>query len=310
MMGHHSANSPSPTIQITVLTIATLLILIVLILIIGPSHILSDSACSCPQTNLHLDISANPAPGAASAGSSSTGGSPGQTTILNTDTYSGTHLRKYKSFPPLTETHITDSHPDTWEGLFSPYIAAGGLHVTQDSVEGHPLYDDFPDVRGRPQEWIGHGITMMHQLHCLIMIRGALFPANNNIKLNSTSSPPENWRDETSTDRKHMSHCFEYLAQTIICSADDTLEPPHKEMNDDGKTSDWFVTPGGAIHQCKDPRPIWEMSVRMHLEPGNMSDWRPGIGAREYFADELRRTGYQHEIPNVFQLGVLGGGVL
>ncbi|KAL4923449.1 uncharacterized protein BDV17DRAFT_296343 [Aspergillus undulatus] len=179
-------------------------------------------------------------------------------------------------------THLSPEYPDTWERMFQPYHAAGGLCVTQDSIEGSPLFDEHPETRAEEEPeggGIEHRIAMMHQLHCLFTLRGVLYPENNNLAVNSTSRPPDVFTDDEvgRMGRMHLSHCFEYLIQTIIYAADDTLETPHKEINDDG-IADWYVTPGGKIHQCKDPQPLWEMSVRAHMEPMNMSDWRPGVG--------------------------------
>ncbi|KAL3473029.1 hypothetical protein BJX99DRAFT_272460 [Aspergillus californicus] len=294
-LSHPSSTSTNPTIHITFLTISTLLILTVLILIIGPSRILSDSYSSpsaCQSQGIHVTTDSSI--------------TPPLSNILQTAQYDGRHIRKYNSSSKLLATTIDPKDPYTWEGLLSPPLAAGGLRVQADSINHLDDYPDVPadDVPGG----VGQVIAMMHQLHCLIGLRGLTFPENNNVAVNSSS---KSYQEETiEKNRGHWSHCFDYLAQAIICHADDTIERPKKVLKDGGKSAYWKVDGGGAIHQCRDPRPIWEMSIRSHLDPIDMSKWREGIGAREFFADELKETGYRHEIPDIFSLGVLGGGVL
>ncbi|KAL4916699.1 hypothetical protein BDW62DRAFT_185857 [Aspergillus aurantiobrunneus] len=200
-MGHHhfsSSPSSNATIHITVLTIATLLILSLLILVIGPSRILSDSysSSSCPQQQIHITPAHPPE-------------SPAN--ILNTAQYDGTHLRIYNSSQKLLVTTIDPSNPHTWESLLSPPLAAGGLRIQAESINH---LDDYPDVAAEPVEGgVGHVIAMMHQLHCLIAIRGLIFPENNNVLVNSSSKPFQESTDEG--NRRHWSHCFEYLAQVF-----------------------------------------------------------------------------------------------
>ncbi|KAL4902595.1 hypothetical protein BDW74DRAFT_158085 [Aspergillus multicolor] len=242
MMGLHT-NNPStanPTIHITVLTITTILILTLLILIIGPSRILSDAAssttCSCTYPPIHLD---------SSTGSINIQDPQSRPSVLNTARYDGTHLRTYKKAPQLTATKISDKFPNTWEGMISPPNAAGGIRVTQASLEGSK-FDNLPDILGEAEAvGLNHVIGMLHQLHCLITIRRMFFPENNNV--------PENQSSSHSASLAHMSHCFDYIAQGIMCHADDTIEPPFKKL-EDGKAF-WTVTGEGHVHQCKDPRP-------------------------------------------------------
>ncbi|KAL4927489.1 uncharacterized protein BDV17DRAFT_124059 [Aspergillus undulatus] len=57
--------------------------------------------------------------------------------------------------------------------------------------------------------------TIMHQLHCLYLLRRAYY-----------SDPDELQRFDFGRNRSvHVAHCFDYLVQTIVCSADSTLEP-------------------------------------------------------------------------------------
>ncbi|KAL4874453.1 hypothetical protein BJY04DRAFT_225016 [Aspergillus karnatakaensis] len=290
-----SKPSTTSSIHITILSITTLLILTILLLIIGPSGILTDSststACTCTYPPIHLDTSTSTL--------QIQPPTPQKPSILNTALYDGTHLRQYKKAPQLTATNITSQIPSTWEGLLSPPRVAGGILITQESLEGSK-FDAHPEIRGEESGPSGFRqvVAMMHQLHCLITIRGFIYPENNNVEHGKSSSKDKSVR--------HLSHCFEYLAQALICHADDTMEAPYKKLSD-GKAF-WTVDGEGAVHQCRDPRPILEMAMRSREHPMNLSAWNDGIGVREYFTEELKRTGFKHlaEMDEVFMWGFLG----
>ncbi|KAL2854232.1 hypothetical protein BJY01DRAFT_43079 [Aspergillus pseudoustus] len=89
----------------------------------------------------------------------------------------------------------------------------------------------------------------------------------------------------------------------IMCAADDSIEKPKKVIHD-GKVW-WGVDGVGAAHQCKDPRPLWEMLHRSEKEPVDLSRWQDGIAAREYFWEELK-DGYRYDIPYIWNASVIG----
>ncbi|XPS70259.1 hypothetical protein M3J07_002490 [Ascochyta lentis] len=70
------------------------------------------------------------------------------------------------------------------------------------------------------------GISMFHQLHCLQLLRGKLqrmlFPDN---------PLTEEYAVHGDIASDHYLHCFDYLRQSILCLADDTLEPVNKTVN-------------------------------------------------------------------------------
>ncbi|KAL2870032.1 uncharacterized protein BJX67DRAFT_378582 [Aspergillus lucknowensis] len=278
----NTSSSLSPTIHITILTIATLLILSLLILIIGPSRILSDSSANnCPQ----IYITSTPHPSQAPA--STTTDKP----------WNRVQHRIYNDSKELETIHKTPETPETWETLLIP-PAGGGIRVDEATIDH---LDDYPEIKARNGAKVGLGIAMMHQLHCLIVLRGLIFKENSVDAVNSTSDP--HMLGDKAKDEDHWSHCFDYIAQALLCAADDTLEKPKKVVQDGDAW--WHVDGVGAVHQCKDPRPLWEMSMRTEVEPADMSRWREGTGAREYFADELKE-GYRYDIPDVYDLGLLG----
>ncbi|KAL4954953.1 hypothetical protein BDW69DRAFT_183017 [Aspergillus filifer] len=57
--------------------------------------------------------------------------------------------------------------------------------------------------------------TIFHQLHCLYLLRRAYY----------SDSDQEERFDFNRNRTVHVAHCFAYLAQTMVCSADSTLEP-------------------------------------------------------------------------------------
>ncbi|KAF2237618.1 hypothetical protein EV356DRAFT_574025 [Viridothelium virens] len=60
-------------------------------------------------------------------------------------------------------------------------------------------------------------ISVFHQLHCLYTLRRAYFDKSSDGQLKNFDFGHD--RD------KHTGHCFEYLRQSLICSADSSLEP-------------------------------------------------------------------------------------
>ncbi len=69
---------------------------------------------------------------------------------------------------------------------------------------------EYPEGRGRALLGSNHRellITFYHQLHCIREVQMGLFD-----------------RDDTEATPHHMKHCLDYLRQTILCSAEDSLE--------------------------------------------------------------------------------------
>ncbi|OLN86640.1 hypothetical protein CCHL11_03716 [Colletotrichum chlorophyti] len=73
-------------------------------------------------------------------------------------------------------------------------------------------------------------LSVFHQLHCLYMTRSGFFAARDG-KIETVNST-------------HLSHCWDYLRQSIMCAGDTSLE--WKPENDIGSTG-W-----GYQHTCKD----------------------------------------------------------
>lgn len=121
-------------------------------------------------------------------------------------------------------------------------------------VYNHGVHTDSPT----------YAVSMFHQLHCLNQFRELYLI----YKKGETSSDPD--LDE------HLSHCLDYLRQSIICSADTTLEKTDFHRNSSGSLVS--ETDGvGVTHVCKDAGPIRsfvEQSYRAALEVDKSSEGR------------------------------------
>ncbi|EIW57653.1 uncharacterized protein TRAVEDRAFT_21203 [Trametes versicolor FP-101664 SS1] len=89
-------------------------------------------------------------------------------------------------------------------------------------------------------------VTMFHELHFLRMLNLASTP-------NITTLP-------------HVTHCLNYLRQSILCSPDLALEPG------DIEESDFEVDRTHGVHECKDWAPIY------HFVAQNYDMWSDKTG--------------------------------
>ncbi|PYI07041.1 hypothetical protein BO78DRAFT_106354 [Aspergillus sclerotiicarbonarius CBS 121057] len=168
--------------------------------------------------------------------------------------------RKFHSLSPLVGIHPDASQSysaDTsWESLLLPQN--GGMLRVQTSN------DTVTD----------YGISMFHQLHCLTVLRGLIFPGTS--QHHGASTSPSHSGD-AHEDAVHWAHCFDYIAQAIICAADDTIEPPHSVINKDGKRV--LVIDGiGHKHQCRDPGPLWRAVLGSGTHAVAVSDLKSTVG--------------------------------
>ncbi|KAI0396792.1 hypothetical protein F5Y17DRAFT_417817 [Xylariaceae sp. FL0594] len=104
-----------------------------------------------------------------------------------------------------------------------------------------------------------YGIGMFHQLHCLQMIRGALqqkgqghVHGHEHEKRSENAHGHDHGGDDAAA--AHVLHCLDYLRQTILCVADDTIEIPKRRP--DGRN----VIDGMFTHKCRNPEPLYELS--------------------------------------------------
>lgn len=94
-------------------------------------------------------------------------------------------------------------------------------------------------------------LAVFHQLHCLDMLRQALYESRPDIveqgHNESHTADPHPDHDVTvdhnhSHDMYHIGHCFDLLRQSLMCKADLTVEV--------GNLTEGGVTGFGTEHQC------------------------------------------------------------
>ncbi|KAH8817354.1 hypothetical protein F5884DRAFT_663008 [Xylogone sp. PMI_703] len=139
----------------------------------------------------------------------------------------------YQSLDPADDKY--------WEDLLTPN---GGFVIVEEPhiIESHHGTTDDIAFASRVR-----GISMFHQLHCLQMIRSAL--------QESSGGKHQGHSEAGSLRPAHWLHCFDYLRQSILCLADDTLETVHVGSNGD------LLIDGMVQHQCRDPNKLYEKSL-------------------------------------------------
>ncbi|PYH31530.1 uncharacterized protein BO87DRAFT_378886 [Aspergillus neoniger CBS 115656] len=172
-------------------------------------------------------------------------------------------IRKFQSLTPLLGSKSDGSPHDThrsWESLLLP--ENGGILKVR--TDNNTITD--------------YGISMFHQLHCLTVLRVLIFPETSQHHGASTSLSHSGDEHE---DVVHWAHCFDYIAQSIICAADGTIEPPHPAINKDGNRI--LVIDGiGHAHQCRDPEPLWRAVRDSGSNPVNLSEVKDTVGHSEF----------------------------
>lgn len=88
-------------------------------------------------------------------------------------------------------------------------------------------------------------VAMFHQLHCLRGMRNAL---------------AKGWHHIGPSRKRHIHHCYNYLRQWTLCSADVTLEPG------DFTKRNFTTERLGATHTCLDWKPAYEFMKDKWIE--------------------------------------------
>ncbi|KAH0009838.1 hypothetical protein KCU78_g10560, partial [Aureobasidium melanogenum] len=91
-----------------------------------------------------------------------------------------------------------------------------------------------------------YSVSLFHQLHCLGQLRKYYWLLIDGVTSNSTSLRPM-VDGLLGPSGEHVSHCFDYLRQTLQCAGDMALEWPRKE--EDG--SRFAVDGWGIPHECR-----------------------------------------------------------
>ncbi|RDW72830.1 hypothetical protein BP6252_06737 [Coleophoma cylindrospora] len=159
--------------------------------------------------------------------------------------------RFVESKPPKgNESSVWDDiYPGSWVAFDDPSIGGAtgrGMQMT--------------DVAADPSSFMatseGFTVAVMHQIHCLMSIKGAL------LDFEAGGTVEEVAEDRFST-QPHLHHCIEIIRQAIMCQSDLSLE--HTE----GQTASGW----GNAHFCRDfPSVIKAIRERAITNPGG--GWR------------------------------------
>ncbi|KAF2197593.1 hypothetical protein GQ43DRAFT_199641 [Delitschia confertaspora ATCC 74209] len=142
----------------------------------------------------------------------------GSYTSRDTGSFSPQFPRKRVVFardPIFSEPHSPDGDA-AWDSL----MPEGRGFVLVENPEKYGYHGGVPTEKGVDR----FSVSVFHQLHCLGMIRASYY------KRNSTTQPighlegdvPPEILDEV--HNHHIAHCFDYLRQALMCSADTTIE--------------------------------------------------------------------------------------
>jgi len=86
-----------------------------------------------------------------------------------------------------------------------------------------------------------YSVSLFHQLHCLGQLRKYYWLLVDGVKSNSTSLKPM-VEGLLGPSGEHVSHCFDYLRQTLQCAGDMALEWPRKEEDGSRFAVDGWVS--------------------------------------------------------------------
>ncbi|KAH6712419.1 hypothetical protein BKA61DRAFT_85129 [Leptodontidium sp. MPI-SDFR-AT-0119] len=124
-----------------------------------------------------------------------------------------------------------------WMDLLGP----GMGFVSIKDPEQYGLLDGVSNPH-MPPNVQNYGVSMYHQLHCLMMIRTLYWQAlrgDRNLKM------AEN--DGLEEEMVHVNHCFDYIRQGIMCAGDMSIEAAADERNGEGP----HISGVGMKHECK-----------------------------------------------------------
>lgn len=109
---------------------------------------------------------------------------------------------------------------------FTAHSDLAGISVPTYSKESrkHTTWDEllltpeggFLDVEKNDGTIQQYGVSMFHQLHCLLIIRDMLVNGKTSVHNGVDSSNPHSKRESTHAQGVHWSHCLHYIAQASI----------------------------------------------------------------------------------------------
>ncbi|RAK95912.1 uncharacterized protein BO80DRAFT_312700, partial [Aspergillus ibericus CBS 121593] len=129
------------------------------------------------------------------------------------------------------------------EGNIQVFMEYNSTFTLHPSPESNAAWESlFPTGKG----FVKHstiapetsGLVVYHGLHCLNALREVYYAAVDGRLSHMTEE------HDHQTDPHHVRHCFDYLRQSLMCSADTNLEPVTKDLKG--------VTGWGFTRTCRD----------------------------------------------------------
>ncbi|KAI0441305.1 hypothetical protein F4803DRAFT_552192 [Xylaria telfairii] len=156
---------------------------------------------------------------------------------------------------PLYNRNETSKETGWWGSLLTPN--GGFLKVEEPN---HEIRD--------------YGVSMFHQLHCLAIVRSVLLHGGIDATHTHTGHTPREGDDEAK-ERKHWLHCFDYIAQAILCAADNTLETEGKVKAPGGEVMD-VISGVGSTHLCRNSTSLYDYVLQSEAVPVKAASLRSG----------------------------------
>ncbi|KAI1081557.1 hypothetical protein F5B20DRAFT_579419 [Whalleya microplaca] len=149
-------------------------------------------------------------------------------------------------YPAYGNGSVMPQKSDWWDSLLTPN---GGFLIVEE----------------KNREIAKYGVSMFHQLHCLSMIRSMLLGGEMHMGHIRDESHGVK-ESESAEDRDHWLHCFDYLIQGILCSADDSLEKSIKVLGPGSKEED-VINGMGHEHQCRNATLLYDYVLQSEPVP-------------------------------------------
>ncbi|KAK8121375.1 hypothetical protein PG999_005495 [Apiospora kogelbergensis] len=167
-------------------------------------------------------------------------------------------------FAPKMSQQITNFAPDTAfvpdniSEFFTETVQKKWLSIVPKGL-GYVKVHDPENYNNLPTPLVGYSpntftTSVTHQLHCLHSIVSTFATMTSSDNSTEEGADVEAW---------HLSHCFDYLRQSIMCCGDMALEGTHTTFPDGSIGSDGW----DAKHVCKDYR-----QILTHLEEQRAND--------------------------------------
>jgi len=115
-------------------------------------------------------------------------------------------------------------------------LSASRGYVVVDDASRYDLPDPYTVPIDRHNDGPGYMITVFHQLHCLSYLAEHYQQGYAGANL-------------TEEIAHHTAHCFNYIRQGIMCSADTTLEGKTEAGPGEGSEHEWYVNAPRTVIQ-------------------------------------------------------------